>query len=58
MTEPINAFGLQVAIDKLKLYESVDNDIIQADLVQSQCQTLHSESQHVSKRMHLIKYTS
>jgi hypothetical protein len=35
MTEPVNAFELQVAIDKLKLYESVDNDTIQADLVHS-----------------------
>jgi hypothetical protein len=58
VTEPVNAFELQVAIGKLKLYESADNDIIQADLVQSQCQTVHSESQYVSKQMHLIKYTS
>jgi len=40
------------------LYESADNDIIQADLVQSQCQTVRSESQYVCKQMHLIKYTS
>jgi hypothetical protein len=58
MTESVYAFGLQVAIDKLKLYESVDNDIIQADLVQSQCQTVHCESQYISKQMHLIKFTS
>lgn len=58
MTEPIKAFELQVAIDKLKLYESADNDIIQADLVQSQCQTVHSESQYISKQMHLVKRTS
>jgi hypothetical protein len=32
MTDPINVFELKVAIDKLKLYESADNDIIQADL--------------------------
>jgi hypothetical protein len=52
VTEPINAFELQGATDKLKLYESVDNDIIQADLVQSQCQTVHSKSQYISKQIH------
>jgi hypothetical protein len=55
MTEPINAFELQIAIDKVKLYESVDNDIIQADLVHSECQTLCSDSQYINKQMHLIK---
>jgi hypothetical protein len=58
VTEPVNAFELQFATDKLKLYESADNDIIQADLIQSQCQIVRSESQYMSKEMHLTKYTS
>jgi hypothetical protein len=49
--EPVNAFELQGATDKLKLYESAD-DIIQADQVQSQCQTVCSKSQYNSNQMH------
>jgi hypothetical protein len=44
--QPVNAFELQVPVDKLKMYDSVDNDIIQADLVWSQCQTVSWESVH------------
>ena len=51
MTEPVNAFELQGATDKLKLYESADNDIIQADLVQSQYQIVRSKNQYISKQM-------
>jgi len=58
VTEPVNAFELQGATDKLKLYESADNDIIQADLVQSQYQIVRSKNQYISKQMRWIKYTS
>jgi len=51
VTEPVNAFELQGATDKLKLYESADNDIIQADLVQSQYQIVRSKNQYISKQM-------